>query len=91
MRPLESKIVRSSRGGGKWEEDDDYAGGIITSDGDVRVINCKDNIQWIVQHRKGEVWRSRSFCRTRAALIRCANGLSPHALAALWTLPEVHP
>jgi len=28
-------------------------------------------IQWILQNRAGEHWRSRSFCQTKEALIRC--------------------
>ena len=36
----------------------------------LRVINCKDDMQWIVQVLQGDQWRGVSFCRTRDALIR---------------------
>ena len=36
------------------------------------MIDCRDNIQWIVQRRDGANWRGLSFCRTRVVLIRDA-------------------
>ena len=74
------------------ESDDDYPVIVQISDM-VRVINCKDDIQWIVQARRnamGKGWRGSSFCRTREALIRCASPLPPEALAILRALPEQH-
>jgi hypothetical protein len=61
-----------------------------------RVIDCRDNIQWIVQRRDGANWRGLSFCRTRLVLIRDAkrrlgNELPKDALAVLQALPEWHP
>jgi hypothetical protein len=63
-----------------------------------RVIECRDRQQWILQARNRaetvatDVWRGRSYCRTREALIRCcdryAGALDPAALAALGALPE---
>jgi hypothetical protein len=38
---------------------------------------CSAGIQWIVQNRKGEQWRSRSHCCTKEALIRCCGGSTP--------------
>lgn len=40
-----------------------------------RIIVCRHALQWIIQDRVGTrqgspVWRSRHFCRTRAALMR---------------------
>lgn len=62
-----------------------------------RVIACRDRIQWILQRQDatqslhGAPWRSRSFCRIRAALIRVCEAfaapLEPSALAILETLP----
>jgi hypothetical protein len=37
-----------------------------------------------VQRRQGEQWHSRSFCETKAALIRCCGGSTPE----LDALPE---
>jgi hypothetical protein len=49
----------------------------VLSDGKTRVIVCYAGIQWIVQRRKGEQWQSRSFCKTKEALIRCCGGSTP--------------
>jgi hypothetical protein len=55
----------------------------VLDGGSGRVIVCPAGIQWIVQHLYGGQWRSRSFCRTKEALLRCC-GRDPHpALAAL--------
>jgi hypothetical protein len=65
----------------------------------LRVINCRDNMQWIVQRREnsgGKGWRGLSFCCTRDALIRDAKRrlggpIPADALAILRSLPEWHP
>jgi hypothetical protein len=63
-----------------------------------RVVD--DPLQWVLQHKKGNPrsknpgWENRSFCTTRAALLRCAHEYCPEvdaaALAALIALPEHH-
>jgi hypothetical protein len=60
-----------------------------------------DPLQWILQRRKGNPrkknsgWRERSFCRTRAGLLRCVREscgeVDDNALAQLHALPEIHP
>jgi len=60
-----------------------------------RVIDCKDQIQWIVQRLRGDQWHGLSFCRTREALIRDAKrrlgeDIPGVALKALLSLPEMH-
>ena len=68
----------------------------------VRVINCKDAMQWLVQTVGGGKWNGLSFCVTREALIRDAcrrlkgsqgddAEISAEALAVLRALPEWHP
>jgi hypothetical protein len=62
-----------------------------------RVIRCRDGLQWILQSRdsltaaKG-IWRGRSYCRTRDALIRCtreyAGAIDKAAAAVLAALPD---
>jgi hypothetical protein len=47
-----------------------------------------DGVQWIVQARAGDHWRSTHFCRTRAGLARCAG---PAAAALLASWPDVFP
>lgn len=57
-----------------------------------RVIACKDNEQWIVQRRSGSRWNGVSFCRSKAALLRCCGALGEqfdaNAIAVLWALPD---
>jgi hypothetical protein len=62
---------------------------------DWRVV--EDSLQYILQHRKGRSrskatgWVSRSFCRTRAALLRCVHeycgSVDEKALQQLSVLP----
>jgi len=60
------------------ETSDDYPGVVAVLDGGrSRVIVARDGIQWIVQHWYGNQWRSRSFCCTKTALIRCCGGSTP--------------
>jgi hypothetical protein len=64
-----------------------------------RIID--DPLLWILQRRKGKPrqknsgWRSRSFCRTRDALLRCIReyrgGVDVEALAKVEALPDWHP
>jgi hypothetical protein len=56
----------------------------------VRVIECKDGLQWILQRRSGDQWKGLAYCRTRAALIREASGLLGRVPEALFQLPEHH-
>ena len=63
-----------------------------------RVID--DDLQYILQIRKGNSrskatgWRSRSFCRTREALLRCVREycgpVTANALRQVRALPEWH-
>jgi hypothetical protein len=84
-RPLQSHVIgHGGRKAGLSETSNDYPRVVaILNDGKTRVIVCYAGIQWIVQRRQGEQWHSRSFCRTKEALLRCC-GHDPHpALAAL--------
>jgi hypothetical protein len=56
----------------------------------VRVIECKDGLQWILQRRSGDQWKGLAYCRTRAALLREASGLLGHVPEVLLQLPEHH-
>jgi hypothetical protein len=63
-----------------------------------RVIRCRADIQWILQHRHGPetglraIWDSRSYCHTKEALMRCsrehAGEIAGDALVILLRLPE---
>ena len=71
------------------ERDEDYPTLIRLSDV-VRVIDCKDGLQWILQRRYGDQWRGVAFCRQRDTLIREAKKLAPANTNALLALPEHH-
>jgi hypothetical protein len=51
------------------ETDESYEG-VISRAGDLRIVNCPDDIQWIVQRLSGGQWRNKSFHRSRLSLIR---------------------
>jgi len=51
------------------ETDENYKG-IISREGDLRIVNCPDDLQWIVQRFKGGQWRNSSCRRSRQSLIR---------------------
>lgn len=78
------------------ESDDNYRAVIAVLNDRWRVIECRDGIQWILQFvkkkRDRQGWEGRSYCRTRAALIRVsschAGEISPAAVAVLEALPE---
>ena len=79
------------------EESDNYPRIVARLNDDWRVIACRANIQWILQHRAGKRhgvarWESRSFCRTSEALNRLsrrhAGAIDPNAAAILASLPE---
>jgi hypothetical protein len=80
------------------ESDDSYAHVVTILNGGWRVIECRHGIQWILQYRNRaetvarHVWRGRSYCRTKEALIRCcdkhAGRIDPAARTTLGALPE---
>ena len=79
-------------------ESNDHYQAVVTHLNDRwRVIVCKDGIQWILQRRTraespdGARWESRSFLRSRNALIGVSHGnageIDPNAAAILEALP----
>lgn len=74
---------------GKRESDDNYDYMVAWLGDKHRLIECKDNIQWILQERdgKGEKrWRNVKFMNTREGVLRRVAGL-PNA-STLNDLPE---
>jgi len=69
---------------GRQESDESYEG-VISREGDLRIVNCPDDIQWIAQRRTGGRWRNKSFHRTRRSLIQRYG-----ALEMILALPEHH-
>jgi hypothetical protein len=51
------------------ETSDDYSR-VIAQCGPIRAAVCKDGLQWLLQRRSGNRWRSEAYCRTREALVR---------------------
>lgn len=59
----------------KREEANDYHRQIAALNETLRVITCRNGIQWILQRKSGQRhgetrWISRSYCTTKKALIR---------------------
>ena len=54
-------------------------------DGDLRIVNCRDDIQWIAQRLTGGRWRNKSFHRTRRSLVQRYGSLE-----IIMSLPEHH-
>jgi hypothetical protein len=59
------------------------------------VVACKNNIQWILQVRRGNRWHGKYFFRTREGLVllarEYAGEISGDALVILLRLPERFP
>jgi hypothetical protein len=80
------------------ESADSYPHRIAVLNDRWRVIECRHGLQWILQYRASaetyltSVWRSRSYCATSEALIRCrrqhAGVIDAVAFAILEALPE---
>ena len=79
------------------ESSDNYSDVVAVLNPKWRVIRCRDNVQWVLQSRdsataaKG-VWRGRSHCGTKEALLRVcaahAGELDPTAVGLLAELPD---
>lgn len=80
----------------KNESADNYRRVVSRLNARWRVIECRDGIQWILQQGKssghGMAWRGRSYCRTKAGLMRaCAHRIGEmdaDARATLDSLPD---
>jgi hypothetical protein len=90
-RPGAKSVVGRLRPSLRGEKSDAYPA-IAVLNHHWRVIECAGGIQWILQRRRGDRWRSYWFCRTREALLRGArehaapiDGVAP---AVLLRLPE---
>jgi hypothetical protein len=69
---------------GRQESDESYEG-VISREGDLRIVNCPDDIQWIAQRLTGGRWRNKSFHRIRRSLIQRYGPLE-----MILALPEHH-
>lgn len=72
------------------KETDHYYSNIVQQlTSNLRVINCRNNLQWIVQlkDRHGSRWRNISYHRERSSLIRLVNSMGVNT-ATLDRLPE---
>lgn len=80
------------------ETADDYDRVVAVLNENWRVIECPDQIQWILQCRgsptrsRKDDWRGRSYCRTSEALLRCtrrhAGSVNTSAMQELVALPD---
>jgi hypothetical protein len=71
------------------ETSDGYPHVVAMLDDKTRVIAA--DIQWIVQRRRGRVWDSKYFCRTKAGLLLYARPVTPELLALPDYFPEWPP
>lgn len=46
------------------ESQDSYPRVVVALDNKVRIIRCKDNIQYVTQVRSGELWKGSSYFAT---------------------------
>ena len=69
---------------GLQESHESYEG-VTSREGDLRIVNCPDDIQWIAQRLTGARWRNKSFHRTRLSLIERYGPLE-----MILALPEHH-
>jgi hypothetical protein len=93
IRPLDAPKVANRN-----ESAQDYGRVVAVLNGKWRVIECRDGVQRILQSRDTRkalcsgVWRGRSYCRTKGALLRVcaihAGEINPTAAAALAELPD---
>lgn len=95
--PSEAQIVDGATP--NWREsDEDYCHVVLKVDGRVRIIECRDGIQWIIQRRVSSNgatrarWRGVKYHRTRetllVALASLRIDLTPDQRAAFDALPE---
>lgn len=80
------------------EAADDYDLVVAVLNENWRIIECRDRIQWILQHRgspeksRKDDWRGRSYCRTAEVLRQRAHQhagrIDASALERLLSLPE---
>ena len=79
------------------ESDDTYRWVLATLAEDLRVILCKNGLQYIPQRRhadglRGATWRSLCYCALKKSLMRLCDGLQgrsgPVSTAPLAALPE---
>jgi len=68
------------------EGDDDYGRVVARLGTTYRVIACRDDLQWIVQERMGNRWRSLHYCTSREGVLRRVKGLP--GWESLSTLPD---
>jgi hypothetical protein len=82
----------------RMESADEYSGLVVQFNPNWRIVECRDRLQWILQHRgspkkpRRDDWCGRSYCQTSEALRRCAREhagpVDPSAAAVLAELPE---
>ena len=93
MRPLDA-LKRANRN----ESAQDYTHIVAVLNGNWRIIECREGVQWILQSRdtrlglENGTWRGRSYCRTKEALLRVcaarAGDINPAASEALAAMPD---
>ena len=96
-RPRQSAPVAAEQISTHRESDDNYRWVAATLSEDLRVILCKNGLQYIPQRRyadglRGAAWRSLCYCAFKTSLMRLCDGLKgrsgPVSTAPIAALPE---
>jgi hypothetical protein len=87
QQPIPAPIYTPARLRSHRENDDAYSPVVARLEDRVRVIECKDDMQWILQVLRGEQWQGIAYCRTRDALIRASKARG-YIYEPLNALPE---
>jgi len=87
------QLLRHSRGKDQRETHDDYHL-VVMSHGRYRIIECRNDIQWILQKRMSRktssqrAWQSIGYCRTKKELVRRCKLLETKLATNLHNLPD---
>ena len=74
------------------ESDEDYRAVVAVLSDRWRVVACTAGIQWVLQTRRGKLWRGRSYCRSKVRLLGSVRdycgAVDPAAMLVLQLLPD---
>ncbi len=95
---MSEMLTSSSTKPNRREGDEAYSKVIVVITDRIRIVECRDGIQWILQKRVSAKtatkaqWRGLKYHRSRedliTGLVRLKLHLTPEQLAVLRTLPE---
>jgi hypothetical protein len=73
------------------ESEEAYPMVVVSLSDKLRIVDCRDQMQWIVQKRQSGRWLGISYHRCRDVMIeRWCSGADTMALSVLMALPSFH-